>query len=73
MRRGVTVAEYEFRVRGSVSETVLESFPDLTRAPCPAGATVLSGRVEDDSDVLTILARFGDFGLSVVEMRQLPD
>ena len=65
------MAEYEFHVRGSVSETVLTAFPDLTRAPGPTGGTVLVGPVTDDSDVLTILARFCDFGLSVVEMRQL--
>jgi hypothetical protein len=29
--------------------------------------------VQDEADVATLLARFADLGLSVVEMRRLPD
>ena len=37
------------------------------------GGTVLFGPVQDESDVSSLLARFSDLGLSVVEMRRLPD
>lgn len=60
-------------MRGSLSDAVLAALPDLTPGPCGAGCTVLIGPVRDDSDVLSVMARWGDFGLSVIEMRQLPD
>jgi hypothetical protein len=34
---------------------------------------VLFGPVQDEADVSSLLARFSDLGLSVVEMRRLPD
>jgi len=34
---------------------------------------VLFGPVQDEADVATLLARLADLGLSVVEMRRLPD
>jgi hypothetical protein len=65
---------HEFRVRGVLSQTVLAAFPELSRGASPTpGGTVLFGPVRDDRDVLSIVTRFGDLGLSVVELRQLPD
>ena len=54
---------YEFIIRGSVSEDVMAALPELSSTPYPTGGTVLFGPVQDESDV----------GLSVVEMRRLPD
>ena len=45
----------------------------LSSTPYPTGGTVLFGPVQDEADVATLLARFADLGLSVVEMRPLPD
>lgn len=73
VRERPVVTRYEFILRGSVSDTVLAAFPQLARATYPTGGTVLFGPVRDSSDVLSIMARIGDFGLCVVEMRQLPD
>jgi hypothetical protein len=64
---------YEFIVRGSVSDDVMADLPDLSSTPYPTGGTVLFGPVRDESDVSSLLARFSDLGLSVVEMRRLPD
>ena len=64
---------YEFNIRGSVSDDVKAALPELSSTPYPTGGTVLFGPVQDESDVSSLLARFSDLGLSVVEMRRLPD
>lgn len=64
---------YEFLVAGSVSETVSAAFPELTVARARAGGTSLYGPVEDHARLQELLARFEELGISVVEMRQLPD
>ena len=64
---------YEFIIMGSVSDDVLAAFPELRATAYPTGGTILFGPVRDESDVSSLLARFGDLGLTVVEMRRLPD
>lgn len=64
---------YEFIVSGSVSETVEAALPELASTPYPTGGSVLFGPVQDQADVLTMLARMVDLGLCVIEMRRLPD
>ncbi|HEX6247732.1 MAG TPA: hypothetical protein VFZ64_07680 [Nocardioidaceae bacterium] len=64
---------YEFIVTGTVSEAVLAALPELSATSSPAGGTALFGPVRDDADVATIMARFSDLGIRVVELRQLPD
>ncbi|GAA4397642.1 hypothetical protein GCM10023168_02800 [Fodinibacter luteus] len=64
---------YEFIIMGSVSDDILAAFPELSSTPYPTGGTALYGPVRDEADVSSLLARFGDLGLSVVEMRRLPD
>ena len=44
-----------------------------TCASYPTGGTSLYGPVRDEADVSSILARILDHGLSVVEVRSLPD
>ncbi|MBZ2195871.1 hypothetical protein [Occultella gossypii] len=64
---------YEFMVAGSVSETVEAAFPELTVTKSAAGGTSMYGPVDDDARVRELLERFDDLGISVVEMRRLPD
>jgi hypothetical protein len=64
---------YEFLMHGSVSDTVLSAFPELTAGKGPAGGTVLFGAVHDDAHLHGLLARFQAFGLTLLEMRRLPD
>jgi hypothetical protein len=64
---------YEFIVRDSVSALVAEELPELSSCPFPTGGTSMFGCVQDESDVLTFLARLADLGLVVVEVRRLPD
>jgi len=64
---------YEFIVRDVVSEDVAAELPELAYCAFATGGTSLFGSVQDEADVLTLLARLHDLGLSVVEMLQLPD
>ena len=64
---------YEFVVNGAVSETTLEAFPELSATVTPMAHTSLYGPVRDSSDMTSLLARFADLGLEVVELRLLPD
>ncbi|MDP3968848.1 MAG: hypothetical protein Q8Q02_11255 [Nocardioides sp.] len=64
---------YEFLVVGSISEAVLAALPGLSASTFPMGGTALFGPVRDEADVSSLLARFADLGISVVEVRRLPD
>ncbi|GGX73899.1 hypothetical protein [Streptomyces hiroshimensis] len=63
---------YEFRVTGSVSLLLAETFPDLVAEPLPR-QTRFFGTVTDEAHLYGILARFQDLGLRVEEMRRLPE
>ena len=64
---------YEFIVTGSVSEAIEAELPELTSTSYPTGGTALFGPIRDEADILTMLSRITGLGLSVIEMRQLPD
>ena len=64
---------YEFIVRDTLSDDAVTELPELSSTPYPTGGTALFGPVRDAADVESLLARLVDLGLSVVEMRQLPD
>lgn len=64
---------YEFIVKGTISRAVEAALPETSSAPYPPGGTALFGLERDDADVMTMFARIGGLGLSVVEIRRLPD
>jgi hypothetical protein len=64
---------YEFLLPGRVSETVRSEFPELITGTSPTGGTVMYGPITDSSHLHGVLDRFLAFGLTVVELRQLPD
>ncbi|WP_345201634.1 hypothetical protein [Fodinibacter luteus] len=64
---------YQFIVVGSVPDTIAEQVPEMASAPFPPGGTALFGPVQDEADILTMLARLVSLGLSVIDMRPLPD
>ena len=64
---------YEFIVKDDVPGDVAVELPELHRTSYPTGGTSLFGPVRDEADVRTLLARLHGLGLSVVEMRRLPD
>ena len=64
---------YEFIVKGPVSDVDASELPELACTTYPTGGTSLFGPVQDEADVFTMLARILGLGLSVIEMRRLPD
>jgi hypothetical protein len=64
-------ANYEFRIRGRVSEPVLTSFEGLESEVEPV-ETILHGPVRDQAELHGILERLQSLGLELVEVRKLP-
>jgi len=62
---------YEFRIRGRVSEPVLTSFEGLESEVEPV-ETILHGPVRDQAELHGILERLQSLGLELVEVRKLP-
>jgi hypothetical protein len=59
---------YEIRVRGVLSDTLLEAFPGL-RARTEKGETVLSGELSDRAALHGVLAEVEALGLELLEVR----
>jgi hypothetical protein len=64
---------YEFIVEQAMQDEMASELPELSTAPFPPGGTSLFGPVRDEADVQTLFARLRHLGLSVVEIRRLPD
>ena len=64
---------YEFVVEGDMTDRTKSAFPDLAVARTPYPCTRLFGPLEDDTALRGMLARFDALGLTVVELRRLPD
>lgn len=64
---------YVFVVKGSVTSDALEALPGMSATRHPAGGTAVYGPVEEAAGLLGVLERLRDLGLSVVEIRRLPD
>jgi hypothetical protein len=71
--RGSADTRYEFLLPGRVSEAVAAAFPELTVRTSPVGGTLMFGPVKDSAHLHGLLDRFQSLGLTVVELRQLPD
>lgn len=68
-----TRVRYQFHIREQLSPLVRDAFPELEVAAGPVGGTVLYGPVPDAAALHGLLARFANLGITVIEMRQLPD
>ncbi|MCQ4121743.1 hypothetical protein [Rhodococcus tibetensis] len=64
---------YAFLLGGRLSERVLAAFPELDVSAVTTSDTTLYGRVDSPTDLRGLLARFDALGLTVIEMRRLPD
>lgn len=66
---------YEFIIAEKVTSTTQAAFPELRQSDSLPGqrGTVMFGPVIDSPNLHGLLDRFQDFGLTVVEMRMLPD
>jgi hypothetical protein len=63
--------DYEIRIKGRLSESVLAAFEGLTATVQPV-ETVLHGPVQDQSSLHGLLDRIQSLGLELVEIRRLP-
>ena len=64
---------YAFIVPGSVPKAVDAVLPEFESTNYPTGGRAPFGPAQDESDLLTILSRITALGLSVIEVRLLPD
>lgn len=64
---------YQFLIDGEVSDRVKAAFPELSVASAAGGFTSLYGPVADHTAMRSIMARLDSLGLTVAEMRRLPD
>ena len=68
----LATARYEFRLAEPLSPTALAAFPELTQGEA-LGGDVLFGPVRNQEHLHSLLARCGTMGLTVTELRRLPD
>lgn len=66
------VENYEIRVKGRVTETLLAELEGLNAAVEPVG-TVLHGPVEDQAALRGLIDRIQALGLELIEVRRLPN
>ncbi|MBH0776900.1 hypothetical protein [Nocardia bovistercoris] len=65
---------YQFIIDGTLSERALAAFPELTASDrAPGDVTTLYGPVGDPVAMRSIMARIDSLGLTLLEMRQMPD
>jgi hypothetical protein len=62
--------DYEIRIKGRLSESLLAAFEGLTTTVQPV-ATVLSGEVQDQAALYGLLDRIQSLGLELVELRSV--
>jgi hypothetical protein len=63
--------DYEIRIKGRLSDSLLAAFEGLTATVEPV-ETLLYGPVEDQSTLHELLDRIQSLGLELVEIRRLP-
>jgi hypothetical protein len=63
--------DYEIRIKGRLSDSLLAAFEGLTTTVQPV-ETVLCGPVQDQAALFGLLDRIQSLGLELVEIRQLP-
>jgi hypothetical protein len=68
----MAATKYQFRIRGRLSEPLLERF-DMLESENERVETVLYGPVRDQAELHGILERVQSLGLELIEVRRLPD
>jgi hypothetical protein len=68
----MAASKYEIRIRGRLSEPMLERFDPL-ESEIERVETVLHGPVRDQAELHGIIERVQSLGLELIEVRRLPD
>ena len=63
--------KYEFRIRGRLSEPLLERF-DTLQPGMERVETILHGPIRDQAELHGVLERVQGLGLELIEVRRLP-
>jgi hypothetical protein len=64
-------SNYEFRIRGRLSDPVLARFDMLEPDPARTD-TILHGSVRDQMELCGVIERVQSLGLELLEVRRLP-
>ncbi len=72
LRSTVKATDYEFRIKGRLSDSLCDEFEDFTAAVQPA-ETVMRGQVRDQSELHGLLERIQSLGLELLEVRRVPE
>jgi hypothetical protein len=68
----MAATKYQFRIRGRLSEPLLERF-DMLESENERTETLLYGPVRDQAELHGIIERVQSLGLELIEVRRLPD
>jgi hypothetical protein len=68
---GVT-KRYEIRIPYALSETLAAAFPEMDATQIGPSTTILNGPLRDQVELHGLLARMGEMGLEITEVRQEP-
>jgi hypothetical protein len=68
----VVPVDYEFRIKGRLSDSLSGAFEDFTAAVKPA-ETVMRGEVRDQAELHGVLDRIQTLGLELIEIRRLDE
>ncbi|MET0932263.1 MAG: hypothetical protein ABWX56_01005 [Mycetocola sp.] len=64
--------QYEIRIACALSDTIRAAFPELDAVQLSPTSTVLSGLIRDQSELHGLVARLGDLGIEITEIRTQP-
>lgn len=65
-------ARYEVRIACALSDTLKAAFSDFSAVQIGPRSTVLSGDIPDQSALHGLIARLGDLGIEITEVRPVP-
>ncbi|WP_411700829.1 hypothetical protein [Conyzicola sp.] len=63
---------YEIRLPYAASQTLQDAFPEMKAVQIATDITLLIGDLRDQSELHGLIARLGDMGLEITEVRQEP-
>jgi hypothetical protein len=69
---GGQVKRYEIRIPYALSDTLAAAFPEMQATQIGPSTTILNGPLRDQAELHGLLARMGEMGLEITEVRQEP-
>ena len=69
--KGLPMTHYVFRVRGTLSTEIIDTFPSMTAdRECPR--TILHGNLVDQAALAALLNHLAALGIDILEVLQIP-